>query len=555
MLQKFNLILIILFFNQFLFGQWIETGTKISLIPSDVYLKNLPFTQNGNICSDEKGGAVILWMNSNQIRIQRIDEFGHTLWQEGGIVMSENPNSVRYAQIINTIDSNFAVVWTCNDYLGDLYAQKFNLNGEMLWGDSGISVCDVPLTQYHPQVASTNDGGVIITWMDFRSGHSSDIYAQRLSSDGSLLWESSGIPICVFSSYQNYPKIAHVGDNKFIIIWQDARNFYFHIMANLIDLSGAKLWGQNDKIIFAQTGNSHYPKLIVDDGYSYIVWEHNTRGQYDVRTQKVDINGNLLWGNGVFPVDSTINTNHPFLASDKKGGLFVSWVNNGNTASISLQHIKFDGTLAYGDSGIQVSVPGNPNLNVWPNIISDEKSGCIITWNEVVNPINKVKMQKIDSLGFLIWDAKGIELGSVSGDEQFQQFILTDSGNTILIWIDKRDNSIKHLYASMVGSDGDIVTNVNEINIENPRRFYLEQNYPNPFNPMTSINYQIKEKGLVSLKVFNILGKEVVKLVNEIKDKGHYSIMLDASNLPSGVYIYSLRVNDYVQNNKMILLK
>lgn len=83
----------------------------------------------------------------------------------------------------------------------------------------------------------------------------------------------------------------------------------------------------------------------------------------------------------------------------------------------------------------------------------------------------------------------------------------------------------------------------------------LLQNYPNPFNPLTNINYQVKEKGFVSLKVFDMLGKEVAILVNETKEEGQYSIMFDASNLPSGIYVYSLRVNDFVQNKKMTLLK
>lgn len=85
--------------------------------------------------------------------------------------------------------------------------------------------------------------------------------------------------------------------------------------------------------------------------------------------------------------------------------------------------------------------------------------------------------------------------------------------------------------------------------------YSISQNYPNPFNSSTSINYQIKEKGFVSLKVFDMLGKEVANLVNETQDEGQYSVIFDASNLPSGVYIYSLRVNDFVQNNKMTLLK
>ncbi|MBL1214035.1 MAG: T9SS type A sorting domain-containing protein [Ignavibacteriae bacterium] len=85
--------------------------------------------------------------------------------------------------------------------------------------------------------------------------------------------------------------------------------------------------------------------------------------------------------------------------------------------------------------------------------------------------------------------------------------------------------------------------------------YRLFSNYPNPFNPETIIKYQIPESGLVQLKIYDLLGRDVATLVNEVKSAGSYSINFDASDLPSGVYIYSLRVNDYVQNQKMTLLK
>lgn len=91
--------------------------------------------------------------------------------------------------------------------------------------------------------------------------------------------------------------------------------------------------------------------------------------------------------------------------------------------------------------------------------------------------------------------------------------------------------------------------------VDNPSEYSLLQNFPNPFNPVTTIRYQIKDQGLVQLKVFDLLGSEVAVLVNEVKSEGSYNLSFDASNLPSGVYIYSLRVNDFVQNNKMTLLK
>jgi hypothetical protein len=85
--------------------------------------------------------------------------------------------------------------------------------------------------------------------------------------------------------------------------------------------------------------------------------------------------------------------------------------------------------------------------------------------------------------------------------------------------------------------------------------FALEQNYPNPFNPTTKINYSIKEKGNVELKIFDLLGSEIATLVNEEKTPGNYEVFFDASNLSSGVYLYTIKSSSFVQTRKMMLMK
>ena len=88
-----------------------------------------------------------------------------------------------------------------------------------------------------------------------------------------------------------------------------------------------------------------------------------------------------------------------------------------------------------------------------------------------------------------------------------------------------------------------------------PETYALSQNYPNPFNPTTKINFAIPKQGLVSLKVYDVLGREVANLVNEVKTAGNYIVDFDASTFASGVYFYKLDVNGFTDVKRMMLIK
>jgi hypothetical protein len=94
-----------------------------------------------------------------------------------------------------------------------------------------------------------------------------------------------------------------------------------------------------------------------------------------------------------------------------------------------------------------------------------------------------------------------------------------------------------------------------EVDVTAPLSFNLEQNYPNPFNPSTNIKYSVPESGNVKLSVYNLVGEEVAVLVNGNVEAGNFEVTFDASNLPSGVYLYKLQSANSVQTKKMMLLK
>jgi hypothetical protein len=121
-----------------------------------------------------------------------------------------------------------------------------------------------------------------------------------------------------------------------------------------------------------------------------------------------------------------------------------------------------------------------------------------------------------------------------------------------------------HLYSVALLNDAIskadlIVTGISSKDLNTPLTFNLSQNYPNPFNPSTQINYTISHQGFVTLKVYDIIGREVVTLVNGYKNEGNYSVEfnenINSPILSSGIYFYQLKEGNFVQTRKMVLLK
>ncbi|MBK7255785.1 MAG: T9SS type A sorting domain-containing protein [Ignavibacteria bacterium] len=103
-------------------------------------------------------------------------------------------------------------------------------------------------------------------------------------------------------------------------------------------------------------------------------------------------------------------------------------------------------------------------------------------------------------------------------------------------------------------SNGDETTAINT-NTETVKNFILKQNYPNPFNPVTNLEFGISKLGFVSLKIYDVLGKEVAVIVNNNVNPGTYKYNFDGSNLVSGVYFYRLEAGDFTDVKRMVLVK
>jgi hypothetical protein len=137
------------------------------------------------------------------------------------------------------------------------------------------------------------------------------------------------------------------------------------------------------------------------------------------------------------------------------------------------------------------------------------------------------------------------------------------SNNNCIIWIDELELFNRSLNASEIysiwaadtcGKCKPAITSIGEFKVISSE-FKLLQCYPNPFNPSTNIEFYLPKAEFVKLSVFNALGEEVAELLNRHIQDGTHKIVFDASSLPSGIYYYQLRVGEFVQTRKMILMR
>ena len=98
-------------------------------------------------------------------------------------------------------------------------------------------------------------------------------------------------------------------------------------------------------------------------------------------------------------------------------------------------------------------------------------------------------------------------------------------------------------------------TSVREVSTGLPEALALDKNYPNPFNPSTTIRFTIQVTGFTTLKVYDVLGREVATLVSEVLALGSYNTKWDAAGFPSGVYLYRLQTGEFTETKKLLLLK
>lgn len=279
-------------------------------------------------------------------------------------------------------------------------------------------------------------------------------------------------------------------------------------------------------------GSIFTPNIIGPDAWFTVSYTGNDQFGYSTYNMSVDISSYI----------SVIDIGKLYIV--KRSDLTGSWVALNTTASGST--LTASGLTTFSDFGI-----GGDSLQ---NPLPVELSSFISAVNGRNVTLNWSTSSEINNSGFdversfnNIWN----KIGNISGNGT------TNSQNSYTFTDRVLTSGIYYYRLKQMDFNGNFkyYNLSNEIQIGIPEKYDLSQNYPNPFNPSTRINYNIPEDSKVSLRIFDISGKEVNKLVDEFKTAGYYSVNFNASTLSSGIYFYTISAGNFITTKKMTLLK
>ncbi|HVO76809.1 MAG TPA: FlgD immunoglobulin-like domain containing protein [Candidatus Bathyarchaeia archaeon] len=329
---------------------------------------------------------------------------------------------------------------------------------EAAWVANGVAICTVPGTEDAPVIVSDGSGGAIVVWVDGRTVVNTDIYAQRINAGGSVLWPANGNPVCNYNNSQSSPLVVTDGSGGAIVAWQDFRsNNVLDVYAQRVNSSGYGIWTANGVAICTGQMDLTLSQMIADgSGGAIIVWSDRRNANYDIFAQKINSTGAIQWAaNGATVCSTGMSQLNPALTSDGSGGAIITWQDNRSDANdIYAQRITSAGAAQWTANGVVVCSAAQSQRD--PQIVPDGSGGAIIAWTDHRNTLDDdVYAQRLDASGAPQWTADGVGVASwVAGDQSGCRTIPDGSGGAIVAWLDTRNDATADIYAERIDASG-----------------------------------------------------------------------------------------------------
>ncbi len=535
----------------------------------------------------------------------------HASWSPGGAPVCAATDDQMYPTSVSDGAGGTIVTWS--DRRGgnlDIYVQRVSGSGVPQWAVDGVALCTVTGDQWEPKIASDGAGGAIVAWYDYRGGSTSDIYAQRVDASGAVLWTANGVALCAATSDQFNVAIASDGAAGAIVAWQDNRAGT-DIYAQRVDAAGTVQWTANGVVISTAANSQFLPTIAVDGaGGAIVTWEDLRAGNSDVYVQRVNNLGAAQWtANGVLVCNLSSGQLAPVISADGVGGAIVAWRDgrNGSGSDIFAQRMSPLGTAQWTANGVALCTATNTQFA--PTIVSDGVEGAIVTWQDMRSVTTyDVYAQRVSNLGVVQWAGNGVAICTAADNQYFPAIASDGASGAIITWSDARSGTISDVYAQRVNSTGtpqwtgdgvvlsttasdkisptivadgaggmivawqDYRSGFSDIYAQNlnasggiptavtgPTRgpsMVVGQVYPNPFAGTASMDVELATPSAVRIDVFDVTGRRV----REMKLAGSQRVQFDGRDnagrlLASGIYFCRVQADRETITRKMVIAR
>jgi hypothetical protein len=410
-------------------------------------------------CSDGDGGSIIVWQDfTGGIYIlhgQRIDPYGHRLWPPSGIQLNSLATGDQiFQRVISDGEGGAIVVWV-NDFYGaaDIYAQRFDGDGTLLWGANGLAVCTVTGQKYEPDLVSDGTGGAIFTWADGR-GADIDIYVQRVSAAGMVLWTADGKPMTSAAGTQENPRITSDNNGGAIVAWEDNRGADQDIYVRQVSAYGTVNWLGDGLPVCVFSEWQDEPVISSDGaGGAIIAWRDQRAMPYSIYAQRVDRNQTARWNtNGNIINDPLFFAGQHTIMPDGHGGVFAAWIEKlGSTYFMTAQRMSAEGDTLWGTGGRKIHAM-DWNFDK-PVLVPDDADGVIVVWSDDRVGNQNVYAQRLNNAGDDYWQDGGKVLSAAFDDQGGVSAATDGDGGAIACYHDNR-TGVQELFAQRITVEG-----------------------------------------------------------------------------------------------------
>jgi hypothetical protein len=363
-----------------------------------------------------------------------------------------------------TADGCAIYVWS-DTKLGarDLYAQKVDASGNMVWGQPLLVDGKID-RQEDPVVTRTSDDNFIISWIDFSDDLDGNVYAQKVSQSGTLLWQTGGVPVCVYPGIQIALNIEPDNSGGAYIIWEDSRNPGKDLYGQHLSNTGAPVtgWAQNGNPIANNEGDESYNTMWADGTGGLIIgYVYALSGSESLLIKRFLPNGNMAWTQPLVLSPSAYIQNKIKMAQINNDSFVFTWMDFRNTdPDIYAQRVTISGSVLWPDPLVvytdsTATVPA-PQEN--PRIVQTSDNGVIIIWEDKRNDVDDPDLfaQKVNLSGQRLWDVNGIPLSVAEFGQRGPRMSADNSGGCYVVWDDSRNGNAPNvdIYAQHLSSSG-----------------------------------------------------------------------------------------------------